>query len=49
MFYEFIGRILFPRAQRWEQRRKVKLITATVLVACTGAACIGLTIYKHNR
>jgi hypothetical protein len=49
MFYEFIGRILFPRVQRWEQRRKVKLLTVTILVACTGAAFIGLTIYKHNR
>jgi len=44
MFYEFIGRILFPRVQRWEQRRKVKLLTVTILVACTGAAFIGLTI-----
>jgi hypothetical protein len=49
MLFVFFGKILFPRSQRWEQRRKIRLLAITLVSGCVGAACVGLTIYRHNR
>lgn len=44
----FFGRILFPQAQPWEQRRKTKTLAGTIFVALTFAASVGVIIYERN-
>ena len=44
----FLGRILFPRRQRWERERDVKLLLVTSLIALAFASIIGLVIFLKN-
>ncbi len=48
MLFSFFGRILFPRLQPWEQRRRTKLMMSTLFVAIIFAASIGAVIYHEN-
>ncbi|MEY4917717.1 MAG: hypothetical protein RL616_1630 [Verrucomicrobiota bacterium] len=48
MPFDILGRIIFPRLQPWERKRKAKLIIGVVAAALIGAACTGLMIYKQN-
>ena len=46
--FSFFGRILFPQAQPWEQRHKMKVVAGTVFYALTFAISVGVVIYRHN-
>jgi hypothetical protein len=48
MLFSFVGRILFPRRQPWEQRRKTKMLFGTLFVAFAFAASVGAVIYHQN-
>ncbi len=48
MPFTILGKLLFPRLQPWERKRKTKLFIGVVAAALIGASCIGLMIYKQN-
>lgn len=49
MLFRRIGRLLFPRAHPWEQKRKVQMMFIVLLVALAAAGGMGMMIYKHGR
>lgn len=48
MPFTILGKLLFPRLQPWERKRKAKQIIAVVGAALIGAAVIGVMLYKQN-
>lgn len=52
MFYDFIGRLFFPRQQDWERRRTARIMTFVVLFSLALALIIAKVIhlmYNHTR
>lgn len=48
MPFDVLGKMLFPRLQPWERRRKVKTMTMVLLTALVFAGCVGLVIYRQG-
>jgi len=48
MTFDLLGKMLFPRVQPWERKRKTKIIVSVLFVALITAGSIGMTIYKVN-
>jgi hypothetical protein len=44
----WLGKLLFPRSQRHEQGRKLRALTAAVIVGLLIAAALGLGFYWFN-
>ena len=44
-----LGKILFPRRQRWEREREVRALLVATLVALIVAGVIGLVIVWRNN
>jgi hypothetical protein len=42
---DFIGKILYPRRQLWERRRKVETIFIVFLIVLLASALMGFLIY----
>ena len=40
--------MLFPRQQRWERRRRAKMIVGVVFAALIFAGCVGVIIYRQG-
>ena len=52
MFYDFIGRLLFPRQQDWAQRKNAKTLVFTIgftLLLGVIMAKIFRILYNHQR
>jgi hypothetical protein len=47
--FSFFGRILFPRLQPWEQRRKTKTMLGILITALAFAASVGAIIYRQGN
>ena len=45
---DWLGKLLFPRTQPHEQRRKLRALTAAVIVGLLIAATLGLGFYWNN-
>jgi len=45
---DWLGKLLFPRAQPHERRRKLRVLTAAVIVGLLIAAALGLGFYWFN-
>lgn len=43
-----LGKLLFPRLQRWQQRRRIKVIFGVVLAAVLFGGAMGAMIYKQG-
>ena len=43
-----LGKVLFPRLQPWERRRKIKIIFGVLLVAVILGGTVGIMIYKQG-
>jgi hypothetical protein len=41
---DFVGKVLYPRKQRWEQRRNVKSLFVAVLITFIVIALFGLAV-----
>ena len=48
MIAQFLGKILFPRKQAWQQAREARVILGASAVALALAAVIGLVILWRN-
>jgi hypothetical protein len=44
-----LGKILFPRLERWQRRRRVVMIIATVLTGLVLAGLVGLVMVLKNH
>lgn len=44
----FLGKVLFPRQQPWQQRRQAKAIIWSLLVAVAFAAIVGGVMFLQN-
>jgi len=44
----WLGKLLFPRAQRHEQRRKLRALTAAVIVGLLIAGALAAALYWFN-
>ena len=52
MFYDLIGRLLFPRSQDWEQRKNAKILVLTVAFTLALGVVVAKVIriaYNHQR
>lgn len=47
-FLDFIGGVLYPRQQRWEQRRNVKLLGIAALISLIVMAVFVLVLIKKG-
>jgi hypothetical protein len=45
---KFLGKVLFPRSQGWEQHRRAKILVAVIVTAIIFAAFVGGLIYMLN-
>jgi hypothetical protein len=48
MLMKFLGKLLFPRSQAWEQHRRAKILVAVIMTAIIFAAIVGALIYLLN-
>ncbi len=44
----FLGKVLFPRLQPWQQRRQAKAIIWSLLVAITFAGVVASIMFLQN-
>ena len=50
MFYDLLGRLLFPRRQNWDQRRSAKVMLLTVVFSLAFGLVVAAVIrigYSH--
>ena len=43
-----LGKMLFPRLQPWERRRRIKMVFGVVLAAAVFGGVVGAMIYKQG-
>jgi hypothetical protein len=43
-----LGKILFPRLDRWQRRRQVKMIVVAVLIGLAFAGLLGMVMVLKN-
>jgi len=48
MPYNVLGKLLFPRLQPWERRRRMKVIFAVLLASVILGGTVGMMIYKQG-
>ena len=48
MPYDVLGRLLFPRLQSWERRRKVKIILGVLFTSMVMGGTVGVMIYVRG-
>ena len=52
MFYQLIGRLVYPRQQNWAQRKNAKILVLTVaftlMLGCVMAKLFHI-IYNHQK
>ena len=48
MTTNFLGKMLFPRLQPWQQRRQAKTLLLTLLVSVVFACVVATVIYLGN-
>jgi len=48
MPYEVLGKLLFPRLQSWERRRKVKIMLGVLFTSVVMGGTVGVMIYMRG-